>query len=329
MELSVRTVRSVVSFASASVLAVLPAFAENHDSAPVDFGGLQSQMAPDPAKTHVSPSSAAEANKYGLLGLLDHRSVVGTGFYPEPFTVDEGDVDREIALSWIHQEGHHAVSDEVTAEVEWSFGQLTLEVEAPYVHEYSNTFDAAAGRNVVENADGLGSPSVAIRYPAWEWVSADGNIENAIIPAIEVRFPSNSRVGKESEIVPGIFDLLRIGDHIGIQTHIGYSTLYGGDENNQQTLEYSTDFSYNLDFHDIPLPPKVIGVSPMFEIAGERPLNKGSHTNSLTGVIGGRINLEPMGGFSPRIGVGYVFPIDKGARDDFSWGAVVSVVFDL
>jgi hypothetical protein len=286
-------------------------------------------LSADPSATHVNPHQPAESNRFGPFGLFDHRSVVGTGFYPEPFLVDEGDVDREVALSWIHQEGHHAVSDDVTAEIEWSFGQLTFELEAPYERDYSNTVDPDTGVKTVDRDEGIGSPSIAARHPIWEWVSANGNVDNALIGACEVAFPSNSRVGKTTEIVPGIFDLLRVGDHFGLQIHAGYSTLYGGDENNQQTFEYSADFSYNFDATQISLPRHVVGLVPMIELAGERPLNKGDTTNDLTGVIGGRINLESFGPASPRFGVGYVFPVDKGARDDFHWGVAVSLVFDL
>jgi hypothetical protein len=122
---------------------------------------------------------------------------------------------------------------------------------------------------------------------------------------------------------------LRIGDHFGLQTHAGYSTLFGDDVNNLQTLEYSADFSYNIDATQIPLPHQVLALVPIFELAGERPLNHGDFNDNLTGVLGGRINLENLGPASPRLSVGYIFPIDKGARDDFSWGVVVSFVFDL
>jgi hypothetical protein len=287
------------------------------------------ELAPAPTLTHVNPSQSGENTKYGLLGLLDHRSVIGTGFYPEPFLVDEGDVDREIELDWAHKEGHHAVSDDVTAEVEWSFGQLTFELECPYLRDYSDTIDPGTGLKSAEREEGIGPPSIAARYPAWEWVSADGNVENAVMAACEVAFPSNSVVGKTTEIVPEVFDLLRVGDHFGLQTHFGYSTLYGGDENNHQTFEYSADFSYNIGSDQIPLPPHVIGLVPMVELGGERPLNYGGQNDDLTGVIGGRNNLDAIGPAAPRLGVGYIFPIDKGSREEFNWGVVVSLVFDL
>jgi hypothetical protein len=287
------------------------------------------QLATQPTSSNPTQPSPADENHYGLFGLLDHRSAIGTDFYPNPFLVNEGDVDRELSLNWVHQEGHHAVSDQVAAEVEWSFGQLTFALEGQYLRDYSDDRDSATGIKSRSREEGIGSPSIAARHPLWEWVSADGNIDNAIVPGIEVAFPSNSTVGRTTEVVPEVFDLLRIGDHFGLQTQVGYSTLFGGDPNNLKTLEYSADFSYNFDAEQLTLPKPIVALTPILELAGERPLNRGEYNDNLTGVIGGRVELESVGPLSPRLGVGYIFPIDNGAREDFSWGVVVSFVFDL
>ena len=57
---------------------------------------------PTPASLAIPPNQTG--SKFGPFGLFDTRSQYGTGFFPEPFLVDEGDLDREFVISSIHQE---------------------------------------------------------------------------------------------------------------------------------------------------------------------------------------------------------------------------------
>jgi len=73
----------------------------------------------------------------------------------------------------------------------------------------------------------------------------------------------------------------------------------------------------------------VLQVIPILELAGETEVNKdnaGQH--SLVGNLGVRFNLKTIGQVQPRLGVGYVFPIDHGARDELRRGIVTSLVFE-
>ncbi len=292
--------------------------------------GQQAFAVSDAAGSTAVPTPASLAapkdlvgTRFGPFGLFDTRSQYGTGFFPEPFLVDEGDLDREIVFSSIHQEGAGSLSTSVTGEVEWSFNLLTVEVEAPYEHDV--TFDA----NSRENSEGMGSPSISFRHPIWQYVSENETVDNTLVLACETAFPTNSEVSHSTEVVPGLFDLLRIGDHFGFQANVGLSTLYGGDENHDSTLEYSGDFSWIIDDTEISLPKEILGIVPIIELAGEASLNHGDHSDELTGVAGVRFNLANIGPALPRLGVGYIFPIDKQAREDFHWGVTVSLVFDL
>jgi hypothetical protein len=66
----------------------------------------------------------------------------------------------------------------------------------------------------------------------------------------------------------------------------------------------------------------------VFELTGETALNKADKgLNSLTGNAAVRINFKTIGLVQPRLGVGYVFPIDNGARQDINWGLITSLVF--
>jgi hypothetical protein len=281
----------------------------------------------------ASGSSAAAGDnaeaRYGPFGLFDSRSAYGTGFFPEPFLVDEGDLDKELELSWIHQEGHGNTTDVATGEVEWSFGLATVEVEAPWERDAFETTDPTTGRTFTEHVEGMDAIQATLRHPIWQYVNAAQTVDNTVVIACEVALPTNSRVGHDAEVVPEIFDLLRLGEHFGFQTHVGYSTLYGQDTPRHQTLEYSADFSYQIDSTITPMPPDVLGFVPMVELAGYRGLNTHDLSDELTGLVGFRVNLDAIGPFSPRLGIGYIFPIDKQDREGFSWGVATSLVFDL
>src|ERR1700722_1936083 len=202
-----------------------------------------SSAVPTPAS--LATPDGLVGTRFGPFGLFDSRSQYGTGFFPEPFLVDEGDLDREFVVSSIHQEGDGSLSTSATVEVEWSFKMLTVEVEAPYEHDV--TFDA----NSRQNSEGMGSPELSFRHPIWQYVSPNETVDNTLVVSCETAFQVNSEESQSTEIVPGLFDLLRIGDHFGFQANLGLSTLYGGDENHNETVEYSGDFSWVIDDNEM------------------------------------------------------------------------------
>ena len=89
------------------------------------------------AQELAAPASAtAESSagtRYGPFNWLDHRSVYGQYVFPEPFLVDDSDLElNEARLDWLHTEGVGQRNDVVKTEVEKGFGLLTLELEIPY-----------------------------------------------------------------------------------------------------------------------------------------------------------------------------------------------------
>jgi hypothetical protein len=68
---------------------------------------------------------------------------------------------------------------------------------------------------------------------------------------------------------------------------------------------------------------------PMFELSGETELNQANPGhNSLEANACFRVNLKPIGRVQPRLGLGYVFPVDDGARQDLQHGIFSSFVFE-
>jgi hypothetical protein len=206
-------------------------------------------------------------------------------------------------------------------EIEKGFGPVTLELEIPY----ERTRDGDAGTT----EEGLSNINIGARVPVYQYVSKSGFIDNTFGVAIEAGIPTNTKVSKNGELVPKIFNDLRIGSHFTVQSVLGFSQLFGpGDDGGLEAFEYGFVFGYGIPHKELPL-PGVQRVIPMFELSGETQLNKDNPGhNSLLGNAGVRFNLDAIGPVQPRLGVGFVFPIDKGARDDTHWGIYTSLVFE-
>src|SRR5215472_4959952 len=108
----------------------------------------------------ATPADSTNDTRHGLFNWLDSRSSYGQGVYPEPFLVDDSDLEvNEARLDWQHTEAAGSQSDLVTAEVEKGFGLLTLELEVPYER------DSESG--VV--SDGMANIDVGARYPIYQF----------------------------------------------------------------------------------------------------------------------------------------------------------------
>jgi hypothetical protein len=146
---------------------------------------------------------------------------------------------------------------------------------------------------------------------------------------VELGIPTTSDVSHNTELVPKVFDDVKIG-HFTVQSLLGYSMLYGpSPDGGLNTFEYGLVFGYTIPHKTLPL-PGVEQLIPVFELIGEKTLNNGQASqNSLTGDIGLRANLKAIGRFQPRPGIVFVFPMDNAARQDTHWGIMTSLVFEF
>ena len=156
---------------------------------------------------------------------------------------------------------------------------------------------------------------------------AGGFCDNTLGVALGASVPVSSAIGINAGLEPELFNDLKLGEHFSFQTVLGYSMLFGGGDNGgRDTFEYGFAFGYELSPDQLHL-PGVEQITPLFELVGETELNQGeSGQNSLLGSLGFRMDLKPVGGLQPSVGLGYVFPIDNGARAQVHWGIVASLI---
>ncbi len=276
---------------------------------------LQPVMADRPGSPLAASSSDDNAidTRFGPFLLLDSRSMYGKGVFPEPFLVDDSDLEQnELRLDWIHQGGKGQNANLVRAEYEKGFGLLTLEIEIPYEYDTFATTNPSTARHGHDRIQGFGNLSVGARHPLYQFVSANEFFDTTFGAAIEVGLPVNSPISKNTEIVPKLFNDLRLGEHLTLQTVVGYSLLYGSrPDGGTDTLEYGLVLGYTLFHENLPL-PDVEQLIPVFELRGQTFITSpDAGKDNLVGNLALRANLRAVGAAQPRLGLGYLFPIDK------------------
>lgn len=275
-----------------------------------------------PAPTAAPSVTAATDTRYGLFNGLDHRSAYAQDAFPEPFLVDDSALETDEArLDWTHTQANHAQSDLLTAEIEKGFGLLTLELEVPFES------NSPVGKN--PSQAGFDNVNLGARYPVYQFVSDRKFVDATFGTAIEVGIPTHSTLSKNTEIVPKIFNDLKLGEHLTLQSIFGWSKLFGSNaDGGLATFEYGFVFGYTIPHEQLAL-PHVLQFIPVVELIGSTALNKAdSGHNSLLGNAGFRVNLKTIGPVQPRLGLGYIFPIDNGGREDMHWGIITSLVFE-
>jgi hypothetical protein len=277
------------------------------------------------ASSLTSPAIATTPDtRYGPFDLFDHRSNYGEGVFPEPFLVDDSDLEQgEFRLDWLHTAGGDAHTDLFTGEIEHGFGLVTLELEVPVERDY-------AGGTKVSGFDNI---NPGIRAPFYEYVSPSGFLNTTFGAALEVGIPTNSAVSRNTEVVPKVFNDLALGDHFTLQSIFGYSMLYGpkgaGEQGGLNTFEYGFVLGYTIPHTELAI-PCVQQVIPVFEVQGYKGLDDGeASSNEVMGNAAVRFNMDSIGPIQPRLGVGFVFPMDTAAREVEKWGTYTSLVFEF
>lgn len=266
--------------------------------------------------TTATSATADSSARYGLFDRLDHRSSYGNDVFPEPLLVNDSNLEEnEARLEWFQSRaGGHEENNVITAELAHGFGNVTLELAAPY------EIDKAPG----QTTHGWDDIETSARCPLFEAVAPGGFADTTFGAAVEAGIPVNTVFGKNTELVPEVFNDTRFGNFT-IQSIFGFSMLFGGGDNGGlRTFEYGFTLGYAI---KKPC-PGVEQFTPVFELSGEKEVNK-AETNSITASVGFRVGLKAIGRIEPRLGVGYVFPMNKAAFGELQSGVYTMLVFNF
>jgi hypothetical protein len=264
-----------------------------------------------------------------LFGTLNYRSKYYSDSFPEPFRVEDTAIDNELRFDWEHDEGNGSRANTEVAEIQKSFSIVTFEIQAPY--------SSSTGLIAADSDDGVAKGSsrgfsdveLAARLPVIQSVSKSGLIDNSLGFNLEADIPTNSPVGKNAGITPGIFDDLAIGDGFTIQSLFTFSHSFGTLQTGRASFGYELAFAYAIEDEDFKI-PHVERLIPSLELLGITALDGiTSGHNALTGTAGVRAEFKPVWKLQPSFGVGYIFPIDGGGRSELHWGIITSLTFEF
>lgn len=296
----------------------LPHYTVSFLAALLGFAAIHSLLADD----DDSPPSGITATNahYGLFDLLDHRSSYGKDIFTEPFLIEDSDgSDTELRISWFHAKAGAARTDLGRTEFEQGFGPVTFEIALPYERD-------APADGVVQ---GVGTVELSARFPIYQYVASSGFFDTTFGAAMEFGIPTTSRISKNAEYIPRIFNDLRIGSHITLQSVAGYSVLSGsGEDSGLHTFEYGCLLACTFQHKELPI-PGLRQFIPTLEISGEKLLNHEDRHNSLLSSAGFRVNLRAIGPLQPSVGVAYVFPLNEAGREEVHHGIYTGLVFDF
>ncbi|HEY1628984.1 MAG TPA: hypothetical protein VGF52_03940 [Tepidisphaeraceae bacterium] len=265
-----------------------------------------------------SDDASTGTGRYGLFNGLDHRSKYATNWFPEPINSDELDQDQEYRINGFHAEKRGFQDTELSAEIEKSWQLLSIEIEIPYEREVDDG----------DRSEGMGNIEFSARHPLFQYVSPSGFFDYTFGGRFEIGIAPNSEISEDTEVVGAVFQTIGLGNNFSIQMSAGYSTLIGpGDDGGEQNIETTAIFGYNL---DNPGFLHLTRITPEFELDGETAMNHGGDgQTALTGATGLLFAFDSIKWGEPKIQVGYIFPLNDAARQDFDWGITTSLILEF
>jgi len=290
---------------------------------------LLSSISPALLLADADDAPAGKTISVSAFGLLNERSKYFQDWFPEPFRVEDTAVDNELKFDWEHDEGKQSRADQITAEIQKSVGIVTFEIQAPYVISTGPDHDDTEDASHIQRTEGFGDIELAARVPIHQFVSSTGFFDNSVGLNVEVGMPTNTRFGKNTEIGPGIFDDLAIGEHFSLQALFSLASLVGPTRGGRDSFEYGLAFGYVIEDEEVRL-PRIERLIPSVELVGETTLDGANiGHNALTGTVGLRFEFKPIGRLQPQFGIGYVFPVDKGGSEEIRWGVITGLVVEF
>ena len=211
---------------------------------------------------NFGPFESAQSPQQVLSGLVSR----------EAFRVEDTTINNEVRFDWQHDEGRGSTHSLITAEIQKSVGIVTFEIQVPYIINTGLQMDAGDNPSGNDHVEGIGNIQLAARVPVYQYVSKSGFFDNSIGINFEVGVPSNSRLAKTTELAPGIFDDLAIGERFNIQALFTFDSLLGSKSARSTSFEYGLAFGYIIEDEDFAL-PRIERLIPILELIGETALD--------------------------------------------------------
>lgn len=275
----------------------------------------------------VTQSTSPSSPRY-FLGLLDTRSSYGTDFFPDLFLGPEFDRDNQLEVDYLHGEASGAQNNEIDAEFEWNpIGELTVAGEFGWESEHQFITDGGDGDDAEnETQTGFENVDLAIFHPIFQFVSPNRFFDDTLVARLDVAVPTRTPAsGDDVQLTPYLGDLLRLGDHLSVEAWAGGQFPIAPDQTTQ--LIYGANLAWKFP-HDQLHIPFVDVFTPMFELDGQRPMS-GPADDALFGVVGFNVAFPGADDIQPRLGIGYQFPMDQGARTQLRWGVILQLFVDF
>ena len=204
-------------------------------------------------------------------------------------------------------------------------GQLTLAGEFGYDAEHQPKIPGGstdAKDNDTKQARGFENVDLAVYHPIFQAVSRDNRLDYTAAIRLDVGIPTDTAVsGSDVQLTPYLGQLLRVGEHVSVETWTGAEFTIAPHQTDQ--FIYGASFGYQLTHKQMSL-PFTESVTPLFELDGRTPFSHPGQ-DALFGVVGLNWQFTGKGNWQPRLGLGYQFPIDQGARDQLHWGIITQI----
>jgi len=270
------------------------------------------------ASTSTSPSTTQSADSRFFHGLLDHRSLYGQNWFPQPLAGPSLDANNQLYFLYSHQEDGQQV-DQPSVGIQSRFEMLTLTLQADYVRLHQ----ASPPKGHDATQTGISTFDIGVQHPLYQYVSQDGKFDSTFGARALVGIPSGSDVGQDGRFEFDLWELIRLGDHWAVQLNVGYNEYFGPNLGGETSIPWTAMAAYRFERNQWNL-PGVTETWLMAEIEGDGQLASTSGGNPIFGIVGGWMDFKPISHYQPRLGVGVTFPLDGAARHQEDWGVVAN-----
>ncbi len=141
--------------------------------------------------------------------------------------------------------------------------------------------------------------------------------------------PTQSRLSRDTHSSPRIFNLLKLGDHISLQTDAAFDIQVGPTAGGFTAANYDAILGYRIG-RDMVNFPWVESVTPMVSLNGQSYLHQvPAGENDLFTLVGFEASFSQLSPIpiQPKAEIGCLIPLNDAAYRGGHWEIVASLIF--